>query len=265
MAARILAVTQRKGGVAKTTTATNLAYELAKKGQRVLFVDLDSQANSTPFFIKDDTEFYIGDALLNHRFDIKEAIYPAIIKGEEVPNLSVIPARGLDEMTNLDMQMISLQRREERLADQLEKVSDDYDFVIIDTAPTANIVLMNASFAANEFIFPVDGSAQAYDGVETMLQHILEVQYKRYTSEGDIDFLVVPVRILRSMSTVITDLKDYCAERFPYNTAKTKIWERRAAFLSAEKKNLPLSVDNKSSEESMYYKRLADEVLANVI
>lgn len=258
--ARIICVANGKGGVNKTTTTVNLGYELAKKGFRVLFVDFDSQSDLSKYFTNMDSEFYIGDVLLDHKFDIQKAIYPAIIKGDEMPNLYIIPGRTRDVMTKLDMDMVSLQRREQRLEMQLKKVADEFDFVICDTPPTANTLVMNAVNAADEFIIPTEFKSNSLDGIDTVLDHIQEV---KFCEEDEINFLVVPSKIDKRAKKSLTYGIEYCEERFPDNTAKTTIWQR-SDFTDAEFRSLPCSVANPASEAAMYYKNLANEVINNV-
>jgi cellulose biosynthesis protein BcsQ len=143
-----------------------------------------------------------------------------------------------------------------------EYPEDFFDFIIIDTAPTANIALMNASFAATEFIFPVDGSKMCLEGVETMLEHIKTVQF---VEESQINFMILRARISRTDRIKIRETAEYCEARFPYNTAKTIIWEKRSGFSSAENGLMPISANNKSSEEAMFYKRFTQEVINNAI
>lgn len=260
--ARVINVAQRKGGVTKTTTAINLAYELSNKGNNVLLIDLDSQADASKFYSTMDCEYYVGDLLLDRKFDIKKAIYPAKVKGEPQKNLSIICGRSGDAMSKLDMDMMSLQKREQRLELHLYAVRDSFDFVIIDTSPSSNVLLMNAVSAADEFLFPTDFTEHSFDGIDTVLEHIQDV---KFIEEDEINYLVVPSKIHRTAKRSLGYGKDYCSERFPDNTASTYIWEKVADFRDAELRHLPVSVARPSSESAMYYKRLAQEVIENVI
>jgi chromosome partitioning protein len=259
MSARIIMIGCRKGGVTKTTTTVNLSYELSCLGKRVLTLDFDGQGDTTKFFGQEDAEFYIGDALLDRKFDITKSIYPAIVGGVESEFLHVIAGRKGDIMTKLDMDMMSLPRREERLKIHLDKVKDNYDFIIIDTNPGTSVLGLNAVMAATEFIFPTEFKEHSLDGVETLLEHIQDV---KFVEEDEITFKVLPARIHKSAKRAFTYGTEYLKERWPEQTTKTIIWER-SLFVEAEFEHNPASVTNKAHVGARYYKDLAKEVIGN--
>lgn len=256
---RVIMVGGRKGGVNKTTTSINLAYELSKMLKRVLLLDFDGQGDLTKYCHRDDEEFYIGDVLLDRKFDISKAIYPAIVRGQEQTNLHIIPGRRGDVMTKLDMDMISLPRREERLKFHIDKIKSNYDFIIIDTNPGTSVLGLNAVFAATEYIFPTEYKEHSLDGVETLLEHIQDVTF---IDEDDIKFLVVPSKIDKRAKKAFDYGVEYLTARWPNNTAKTTIWDR-SLFSEAEFEHSPASALNPGHVAAVYYKDLAKEVIAN--
>ncbi len=256
---RIIMIGCRKGGVTKTTTTVNLSYELCQFGKKVLVLDFDGQGDTTKFFAREDSEFYIGDALLDRKFDITTAIYPAIINGEEQTNLHIIPGRCGDVMIKLDMDMISLTRREERLKLHLDKIKDQYDYILIDTNPGTSVLGLNAVMAATEFLFPTEYKEHSLDGVETLLEHIQDV---KFCDEEDIKFIVVPSKISKTAKKALDYGQSYLQSRWPDNTAKTTIWDR-SAFTDAEMQHEPVSVVNRGHVAARYYKELAKEVIVN--
>ncbi|NOH36535.1 ParA family protein [Vibrio chagasii] len=256
---RIIMIGCRKGGVTKTTTTVNLGYELSQQGKSVLILDFDGQGDSTKFYGREDSEHYIGDALLDRKFDIKEAIYPAIINGEPQERLHIIPGRRGDIMTKLDMDMISLTRREERLKLHLEKLKGCYDFILIDTNPGTSVLGLNAVMAATEYLFPTEYKEHSLDGVETLLEHIQDV---KFVEETEIKFLVVPSKVSKTAKKALDYGTGYLRERWPENTAKTTIWER-SLFTEAEMEHEPASIVNRGHVAALYYKELAKEVINN--
>ncbi|MHC5780321.1 ParA family protein [Aliivibrio fischeri] len=257
---RIITIAGRKGGIKKTTTTVNTAYELSQKGKRVLIVDFDGQGDATSFYRRDKTDFYVADVLLDRKFDISKAIYPAVIKGQEQDNLFIIPARCGDVMSKLNMDMVSLPKREERLLRHLENVQDKFDFVLIDTSPETSILSMNAVIAADEFIFPTTFTDRSFEGIDVLIEHI---QDAKFIDEDEIDYLILPVGIDKRVRSTYKYGREYLAERFPHNVSQTTIWHRQSDFENAELDHLPVSVYKSSSPTAMYYKNFAKEVIDN--
>lgn len=253
---KVIMVGCRKGGVGKTTVAINVAYELSMLGKQVLLLDLDSQGDSTKYTGRLEEEFFIGDVLLDRNFDITKAIYPAIIAGNESKNLHVIAGRDGDAMTKLDMEMISLARREERLSIHLKAIKDTYDYVIIDTSPGTNVLGLNAVLAADSFLIPTEFKDHSLDGVATLLAHIEDV---KFIDESEINFLVVPSKISKSSTDALTYGKAYLDASWPNNQAKTIIYER-AVVVKAESAHEPVSVFAPNHVAASFYKSLALEL-----
>jgi chromosome partitioning protein len=258
---RTITVGSRKGGVTKSTTTVNTAYEIARTGKRVLVVDLDSQANASNFLRPGRTPYFIGDALMDRKFDVRQAIYPAIVKGVEQDNLHVLMGRDGDVMSKLEMDMMSLQRREERLSIHLQSIQEEYDFVFIDTAPASLVLLMNAVYASEEFIIPVDFTENGLGGAESILQHIQDV---KFIEEDEINYIILPSKINKIARNSLKYGLEFCKIRFPDNTADTIIWDHPGAFRDAEYRHLPVSVAKPASEAAMFYKRFAKEIINNV-
>lgn len=254
---RVIVVSCRKGGVGKSTTAVNLSYELSKLNKKVLVLDLDGQSDTSKFYSRTEEDYYIGDALLDHKFDVTKAIYPVIVRGESMSNLHIIPARADDSMTKLSMDMFSLAKREERLKRHLDKIMDDYDFVIIDTNPNSDILFRNAVNSATEYLITSTYTEHSLDGIDAMLEHI---QSAVLIDEEDINFLVVPTKVNKASKRAIAYGETYLSSSWPNNVSKTVIYER-AIFTEAEAAHEPLSAFKSGDVAAMYYKNLAKEVL----
>lgn len=257
---KTLMIGSRKGGVPKTTTAVNLSYELTQLGHTVLLIDFDSQADATKFTKQTETEYHLGHVLKDRKFDINNAIYPAQVNGNVCAGLYVLPGKGGDAITRLEMDMQALAKREERLKLHLQNLNPKPDFVIIDTPPASGILSLNAVYAADFFIFPTTYTANAFDGVETMITHIEETTFK---DESELNFLVLPVKVAKAKKKESQFGEEYLQARWPNNTAKTIIFDR-AIFTEAELDYEPLSAYQKGHAAAMYYKNFAKEVLSHV-
>src|SRR5215470_10289728 len=154
--ATIIAVANQKGGVGKTTTTANLGAALALRGCRVLLVDLDPQGNLTSAFgLEKDVQQTVAESLLDRRVPLP--VVDVVNGATQEPNarhLAVVPAAvGL---ASAEAQLMNKLGRELRLRDQLLSVSDNYDFIMIDTPPSLGVLTINALVAASRVIIPTE-------------------------------------------------------------------------------------------------------------
>lgn len=259
---RIITITARKGGVTKTTVTVNLAYELASKGRKVLVIDLDQQSDTSKFLRWGETEYYVGDILLNKRFDVTKAIYPAKIKGEEQENLHIITGRPNDVMVKLDKEVFTLHSSEERLNHQLKKLDGLYDFVLIDTPPTANTLSMNAVKASTEFIFPANLSELSLDGIDSILDHIQDLNDLEM---DEINFMIVPSGVPKVAKKTVEYGMNYLETKYSGHITDTTIWQKTSIFSEAERRHLPVSLVKRSDISALHFRELAQEIINNAI
>ncbi len=167
---RIIAIANQKGGVGKTTTSINLAASLGVLDQKVLIIDADPQANTTSGLgldpAKVETSIYeclTGDS----------AIEDAIVSANS-PNLSIIPSHL--NLVGAEIELVSMPNREFIMKGELEKIKDQFDFVIIDCSPSLGIITLNALTAADSIIVPVQCEYFALEGLGKLLNTVSIIQ-----------------------------------------------------------------------------------------
>jgi chromosome partitioning protein len=167
---KIIAVTNQKGGVGKTTTSVNLSAALAAAGFGVLLVDLDAQGNATMGCGIDKQDLKVsGYNVLTGSAFIREAIVSA-----EEAGLDVLPANS--DLAAAQVELIGRIGRERVLSEALKVCRDDYDFVIIDCPPALNILTLNALVAADSVLIPVQCEYYALEGLSDLLDTLHSVQ-----------------------------------------------------------------------------------------
>jgi len=167
--AKIFCVANQKGGVGKTTTTVNLAAGLARIGQRVLLVDLDPQGNATMGSGVDKRALNLSvyDVLLETA-PIEEAR-----QRSEVGGYDVLPANR--ELAGAEVELVGLQRRDQRLREALEKVAGDYDVVVIDCPPSLSLLTLNGLCSAHGVIVPMQCEYFALEGLTDLVNTIKQV------------------------------------------------------------------------------------------
>lgn len=165
MDTKIIAVANHKGGIGKTTTTLTTASILAKKGFKVLCIDLDAQANLTLSLLKEDAEY--------------ETIADSITKGKELPivnvfeNFDIVPSSL--SLTKLELSMMGVMQREYVLCDKLQTIKAKYDFIFIDCPPALGIFTVNALAAAEYVLIPMTPEVLPYKGLGSLIILISQI------------------------------------------------------------------------------------------
>jgi chromosome partitioning protein len=181
---KIIAIANQKGGVGKTTTSINLAASLAVLEKKVLLIDADPQANATSGIGIDVDSVEIGTyQLLEHSSSAKDAILKT-----ETPNLDIIPSHI--DLVAIEIELVDKEAREYMLKKALVEIKDDYDYILIDCAPSLGLLTLNALTAADAVIIPIQCEYFALEGLGKLLNTIKSVQ-KIHNPELDIEGLLL--------------------------------------------------------------------------
>lgn len=168
--ARIIVITNQKGGVGKTTTAVNLSACLAHAGKSTLLVDLDPQGNATSGvgLDKNDLEYNLYDVLVN------EVPVTKVIYETQVENLHVLPSDK--HLAGAEVELVAMERREHRLRDALNRLREAYEYIIVDSPPSLSLLTINGLAAADSVLIPLQCEYYALEGLSELLQTIILVR-----------------------------------------------------------------------------------------
>ncbi len=164
--AKVICVTNQKGGVGKTTTAVNLSYYLAKDKYRTLLIDFDPQGNATSGLGVDKNDDSLGLTMTN--VITEKASLENVIRRTKYKNFDLAPATP--ELANAEVELAGQARRFTRLRDAIRSVEQNYDYIIIDSPPSLSLLTVNGMIASNYLLLPVQTEFYALEGVAQLLE-----------------------------------------------------------------------------------------------
>ena len=247
---KIIAITNQKGGVGKTTTCINLCCALTQAGKKVLLCDMDPQGNCTSGMGVDK----------NH---VKYSIYNVLIGGVSVKNAivstkygDVLPSNKV--LAGAGVELVAMENREFILKEALKEVRDEYDYIYIDCPPSLEMLTLNALCACDSVFIPVQCEYFALEGLSDLMTTIKMVK-KRLNTEIDIEGVLLTMYDSRTnfSSQVAAEVKKYFRNKV-YNV----VIPRNVRLSEAPSHGKPAVVYDRASKGSKAYVELADEVIS---
>jgi chromosome partitioning protein len=251
----IIAIANQKGGVGKTTTAINLAAGLASKGMKTLLVDLDPQANSSMSFLDiRQLKLTMYDALTQDEIHLSDIIVPA----QKLGNLAVAPSTIA--LAKIEAKLIGELDSHYRLKDELLRVQEAYDYVVIDTPPTLGIITVNALVAASHVLIPIQASYFALEGTDDLLETIDKIKIR---ANPQLQILGALITMYDKRTLLAKDILEQIQSVFGVKVFNTVITKSVRLEESPAYRESIFTFAPRSTGAYEYY-RLSEEVLSRV-
>jgi chromosome partitioning protein len=248
---KIIALSNQKGGVGKTTTAINLATAIAACKKRVLVVDFDPQGNATTGFgLEKDASCENIYTLITERSTIEDSI-----KATNVPGVDIIPSTV--ELSGAELELAGVVAREYRLINELNKVKENYDYIFIDCPPSLGLLTINALTAASDILIPLQSEFFAMEGLAQLFRTIELVKRSINPNLNIMGVLLTMFDKRNKLSSAVeSDVRQYLG-----NKVFDVVIPRNVRVSEAPSHGKPALVYDINCPGSVSYMKLAAEVL----
>ena len=247
---KIISIANQKGGVGITTTSVSLSAILAKKGKKILMIDMDPQGNGTSGLgIDKNVKFSVYDVIIDD-VEIENTI-----KKTEIENLDVCPSNI--NLAGAEVELVDMEEREQRLKSKLDKIKEKYDYIIIDCPPSLGLVTLNAFTASDSVLIPVQCEYYALEGLGQLINTINLVK-KHLNKSLYIEGALLTMYDARTnlSNQVVKEVKRY----FEDKVYKVVI-PRNVKLSEAPSYGMPITLYDKRSKGAKCYEKLAKEFL----